>query len=107
MSCSGCWRYGWDCRGKTFWKASGKNSQKKGKRYCRAMNGLLPPVRTMQNRIPLAGTWARAALFSGCKFFGGYPITPATEIMEYLQREIWTYGGSVLQAEDEIAGIAA
>jgi 2-oxoglutarate ferredoxin oxidoreductase subunit alpha len=50
---------------------------------------------------------ARAALFSGCKFFGGYPITPATEIMEYLQREIWTYGGSVLQAEDEIAGIAA
>jgi 2-oxoglutarate ferredoxin oxidoreductase subunit alpha len=50
---------------------------------------------------------ARAALFAGCKFFGGYPITPATEIMEYLQREIWKYGGSLLQAEDEIAGIAA
>jgi 2-oxoglutarate ferredoxin oxidoreductase subunit alpha len=50
---------------------------------------------------------ARAALFAGCKFFGGYPITPATEIMEYLQREIWSYGGSLLQAEDEIAGIAA
>jgi 2-oxoglutarate ferredoxin oxidoreductase subunit alpha len=50
---------------------------------------------------------ARAALFAGCKFFGGYPITPATEIMEYLQREIWNYGGSLLQAEDEIAGIAA
>ncbi len=50
---------------------------------------------------------ARAALFAGCKFFGGYPITPATEIMEYLQREIWSYGGSLLQAEDEIAGVAA
>lgn len=48
-----------------------------------------------------------AALFAGCKFFGGYPITPATEIMEYLQREIWKHGGSILQAEDEIAGIGA
>ncbi len=50
---------------------------------------------------------AKAALFAGCKFFGGYPITPATEIMQYLQREIWKHGGSLLQAEDEIAGIAA
>jgi len=48
-----------------------------------------------------------AALFAGCKFFGGYPITPATEIMQYLGREIWKRGGSLLQAEDEIAGVAA
>ncbi len=48
-----------------------------------------------------------AAIFAGCKFFGGYPITPATEIMQYLQKELLKYGGSVLQAEDEIAGIAA
>ena len=48
-----------------------------------------------------------AALFAGCQFFGGYPITPATEIMEYLQKEIWKHGGSLLQAEDEIAGIGA
>jgi len=48
-----------------------------------------------------------AALFAGCKFFGGYPITPASEIMHYLSREIWKHGGSLLQAEDEIAGIAA
>ena len=50
---------------------------------------------------------AKAALFAGCKFFGGYPITPATEIMQHLQREIWKHGGSLLQAEDEIAGIGA
>jgi 2-oxoglutarate ferredoxin oxidoreductase subunit alpha len=50
---------------------------------------------------------AEAALFAGCKFFGGYPITPATEIMQYLQKDIWKHGGSLLQAEDEIAGIAA
>ncbi len=50
---------------------------------------------------------ARAALDAGCRFFGGYPITPATEIMQHLQRDIWQHGGSLLQAEDEIAGIAA
>ena len=50
---------------------------------------------------------ASAALFAGCKFFSGYPITPSTEIMQLLTREIWKYGGSVLQAEDEIAGIGA
>ncbi len=50
---------------------------------------------------------AAAAIFAGCTFFGGYPITPSTEIMQYLDREIWKYGGTVLQAEDEIAGIGA
>jgi 2-oxoglutarate ferredoxin oxidoreductase subunit alpha len=48
-----------------------------------------------------------AAIFAGCRFFGGYPITPSTEIMQFLSREIWKYGGAVLQAEDEIAGIGA
>src|SRR5262249_12192176 len=32
---------------------------------------------------------ATAALFAGCQFFGGYPITPSTEIMQLLNREIW------------------
>lgn len=50
---------------------------------------------------------AAAAIFAGCEFFGGYPITPSTEIMQFLNREIWKYGGTVLQAEDEIAGIGA
>jgi 2-oxoglutarate ferredoxin oxidoreductase subunit alpha len=48
-----------------------------------------------------------AAIFAGCTFFGGYPITPSTEIMQYLGRELWKYGGVVFQAEDEIAGIGA
>ena len=50
---------------------------------------------------------AAAALFAGCQFFGGYPITPSTEVMQLLTREIWKYGGVALQAEDEIAGIGA
>jgi 2-oxoglutarate/2-oxoacid ferredoxin oxidoreductase subunit alpha len=50
---------------------------------------------------------AAAAIFAGCTFFSGYPITPSTEIMQFLDREIWKYGGTVMQAEDEIAGIGA
>jgi 2-oxoglutarate ferredoxin oxidoreductase subunit alpha len=50
---------------------------------------------------------AAAAIFAGCTFFSGYPITPSSEIMQFLNREIWKYGGSMLQAEDEIAGIGA
>lgn len=50
---------------------------------------------------------AAASIFSGCEFFGGYPITPSTEIMQFFTREVWKYGGAVMQAEDEIAGIGA
>ena len=50
---------------------------------------------------------AAAAIFAGCEFFSGYPITPSSEIMHYLSREIWKYGGTMLQAEDEIAGVGA
>jgi 2-oxoglutarate ferredoxin oxidoreductase subunit alpha len=50
---------------------------------------------------------AAAALFAGCEFFAGYPITPSSEIMQYLSREIWKHGGTMVQAEDEIAGVGA
>ena len=48
---------------------------------------------------------AMAALAAGCRFYAGYPITPATEIMEFLAREMPKLGGTVLQCEDEIASI--
>ena len=48
-----------------------------------------------------------AAIFAGCEFFSGYPITPSSEIMHFLSHELWKYGGTVLQAEDEIAGVGA
>lgn len=70
---------------------------------------LAPPQQNNRKRRVTDGNevCAEAALFAGCKFFGGYPITPATEIMQHLQRDIWKHGGSLLQAEDEIAGIAS
>ncbi len=45
------------------------------------------------------------ALAAGCRFFSGYPITPATEIMEWLAKELPKFGGKMIQCEDEIAAI--
>jgi hypothetical protein len=45
------------------------------------------------------------AIAAGIEFFAGYPITPASEIMEYLARLMPMYDGTWVQAEDEIAAI--
>ena len=49
---------------------------------------------------------AQAAVDVGCKFFGGYPITPSTEVMEYISDILPKAGGTCIQMEDEIAGVA-
>lgn len=50
---------------------------------------------------------AFGAVAAGCRFFSSYPITPATEIMEWLSRELPKFDGIVVQAEDEISAINA
>jgi 2-oxoglutarate ferredoxin oxidoreductase subunit alpha len=50
---------------------------------------------------------ARGAIKVGCRFFAGYPITPSTEIAEYLALMLSKYGGSFVQMEDEISAIGA
>ena len=45
------------------------------------------------------------AIAAGCRFYAGYPITPATDVMEYLTGRIERYGGHVVQAEDELSAI--
>lgn len=47
------------------------------------------------------------ALYAGMRFFGGYPITPSTEIAEISSQKLPEVGGKFIQMEDEIAGIAA
>lgn len=49
----------------------------------------------------------KGALMAGCRFFAGYPITPATEIMEIMARELPKAGGVFIQMEDEIASLGA
>ncbi|MEE9584800.1 MAG: 3-methyl-2-oxobutanoate dehydrogenase subunit VorB [Candidatus Brocadiales bacterium] len=48
---------------------------------------------------------AEAAIRAGCRFYFGYPITPQSELAEYLARELPKRGGVFLQAESEIAAI--
>ena len=50
---------------------------------------------------------AHGALYAGCDFFAGYPITPSTEVSEVLSIELPKTGGKFLQMEDEIAAMAA
>ena len=48
---------------------------------------------------------AEAAVRAGCRFFFGYPITPQTEIPEYMSARMPEVGGCYLQAESEVAAI--
>lgn len=50
---------------------------------------------------------SEGALAAGCRFFAGYPITPATEIAESISRRLPELGGIYIQMEDEIASMAA
>lgn len=50
---------------------------------------------------------AEAAISAGCRFFAGYPITPASEIAEIMSKRLPEVGGRYMQMEDEIAAISA
>jgi 2-oxoglutarate ferredoxin oxidoreductase subunit alpha len=56
--------------------------------------------------IPGNEATAFGALAAGCRFIASYPITPQSEVMEYLSRELPKFGGTMVQGEDEIASIA-
>ena len=66
-------------------------------------------TQTTGERILLQGSDAcvRGALAAGCRFYAGYPITPATEIMELMSRAMPKAGGVFIQMEDEIASLGA
>ena len=60
-------------------------------------------VRFLQGDAALA----EGAIVAGCRFFSGYPITPASEIGEYLSVRLPQIGGKFIQMEDEIAAMAS
>jgi 2-oxoglutarate ferredoxin oxidoreductase subunit alpha len=69
----------------------------------------------MSNDGALSGTFfingdvacAEGAISAGCRFFAGYPITPATEVAERMSERLPHIGGIYIQMEDEIASMNA
>lgn len=67
----------------------------------------LPQIQAEGKRMVVSGNQSLAlgALAGGVNFYAGYPITPATDIMEFLAGELPKIGCKVIQAEDEIAAL--
>lgn len=66
-------------------------------------NGVLSGEFFMQGDIACA----EGAICAGCRFFGGYPITPATEIAQRMSERLPLVGGIYIQMEDELASMNA
>ena len=59
----------------------------------------------MGEKIMMKGTEAvaEAAIRAGCRYFAGYPITPQSELPEYMSRKLPQVGGIFMQGESELA----
>ena len=82
-----------------------------GQDYARAEGWELPDLKVSfkpkvdDTRQILNGDEAVAAgsIVAGCRVYAGYPITPATEVLEYMADKIQAFGGAVIQADSEMA----
>ncbi len=65
--------------------------------------------RPMRDRLILSGNEAicYGAVKAGCKVFAGYPITPSSDILEWMMTYLPQFGGTPLQVEDEMAAVGA
>ncbi len=74
-----------------------------------APKGTTPVVQRTPNKIVVSGNQAivLGAIAAGCRFYAGYPITPASDILEGMSNFLPKFGGTVLQGEDEIASLGA
>jgi len=70
---------------------------------------MAPPQKPAGERIVVPGNdmITMGAIASGLKFYAGYPITPASTILEKLEHWLPKFGGFAIQTEDEIAAITA
>ena len=62
---------------------------------------------TGEPKLLMTGNEALAfgALKAGCRLYAGYPITPSSDVMEWLANELPRFGGTMMQTEDEIAAM--
>ena len=67
------------------------------------------PVAGGGRRLLLSGNQALSlgAIAGGCRYYAGYPITPASDILEFMAANLPNFGGVVVQTEDEMAALAS
>jgi 2-oxoglutarate ferredoxin oxidoreductase subunit alpha len=77
------------------------------KHFAEWPSGYVLEARPDGDRLLMMGNDAIAygSLVGGCRFMAGYPITPATDVLEWMAKYLPAYGGVALQAEDELAAI--
>jgi 2-oxoglutarate ferredoxin oxidoreductase subunit alpha len=70
---------------------------------------MAPPDPAHESELVMSGNQAivAGALAAGCRYYAGYPITPASDILEEMARRLPAVGGASFQTEDEIAAIAS
>lgn len=74
-----------------------------------ASKGTPIAVQKAANKIVLSGNQAifLGAIAAGCRFYAGYPITPASDILDGMAAFLPDFGGALFQGEDEIASLGA
>jgi len=65
------------------------------------------PRELKATKLVMSGNEAMAAgaIHAGCRYYAGYPITPASEILEFMQKQLPKFDGVAIQTEDEIAAV--
>ena len=57
-------------------------------------------------RRTAVGALALGALAAGCRLYASYPITPASDVLEWMAEHLPAVGGAAIQTEDEIAALS-
>lgn len=72
-------------------------------------NLLVPSSERKDRKLIMSGNEAMSAgaVAAGCRYYAGYPITPASDILSFMEKEIPRFGGVAVQTEDEISAIAS
>ncbi|MEO0291151.1 MAG: 2-oxoacid:acceptor oxidoreductase subunit alpha [candidate division WOR-3 bacterium] len=88
-----------------------KKAVLKGRKLVRENHGRFPEFKLRKyndpGRVLAMGNdfVSMGAIAGGCRFLAAYPITPSSEILEFLSKEMKKFGGAAIQAEDEISSI--
>jgi len=70
---------------------------------------VVPSSIRKDRKLIMSGNEAMSAgaIAAGCRFYAGYPITPASDILSLMEKELPRFGGCAIQTEDEIAAVSA